>query len=97
MRQLGIRLAALALAAFLLLVPIISCSGMSASIWLGSNSYRSHSYRYYAPYAFIESHRFYVYWEFHRSYVRYRGDIYYITIHSDGRAYAPYSLVVLLR
>jgi len=88
MRQLGIRLAALALAAFLLLVPIISCSGMSASIWLGSNSYRSHSYRYYAPYAFIESHRFYVY---------YRGDIYYITIHSDGRAYAPYSLVVLLR
>ena len=97
MRQLGMRLAALALAATLLLAPLAGCSGMSASIWFGGGTSRSYSYNYYAPYAFIEGHRFYVYWEFHRSYVRYRGDIYYITIYHDGRVYAPYSLVVQLR
>lgn len=97
MRQLGMRLAALALAATLLLAPLAGCSGMSASIWFGGSSYRPHNNYYYAPYAFIEGHRFYVYWEFHRSYVRYRGDIYYITIYRDGWVEAPYSLVILLQ
>lgn len=100
MRRSCAKLAALALAVCFLLAALTGCNGMAASIWLGRDSHRSYqtySYYYSAPYAFIEGHRLYVYWDFHRSYVRYWGDIYYITIYSDGRVEAPYSLIILLR
>jgi len=86
-------LAACALAAALVLS---SCSGFSASLWLGSVRDTS-SYYYRAPYAYIEGHSFYVYRETMRSYVVYRGRTYYVTIHDSCRVYAPRALIIRLR
>lgn len=86
-------LAAFALAAALVLS---SCSGFSASLWLGSGHGTS-SYYYRAPYAYIEGHSFYVYRETVRHYVVHRGMTYYITIYDDCRVYAPRALIIRLR
>ena len=73
-----------------------SCSGFSASLWLGSGRGTS-SYYYRAPYAYIEGRSFYVYRETVRRYVVYRGATYYITIYDDCRVYAPRALIIRLR
>lgn len=73
-----------------------SCSGFSASLWLGS-ARGSSSYYYRAPYAYIEGHSFYVYRETVRHYIVYRGETYYVTIYDNCRVYAPRALIIRLR
>jgi len=85
-------MASLVLAGMLFLA---SCSGFSAVIWTGG--VRAAAYYYVAPYAYIENHRFSVYWLEDRSYVIYRGVTYFIIIYSDRRVWAPRDLIILLR